>query len=283
MDKRRRRLTKIEVNLTPEQIVLLWMKKSLSRPLEEAALQCPPPREAIAKSVIRVVREALKNEPATVVERAILQARREADWLYMIIVQINYKVQTQLDSSQRECVFLVGWLCTALQCSSFSLCSDGILETLGILHRALSIPEEVLQTMRSVFPTISWEPLRKITSAFLQSILVLEATVSRISAERFGGHPILFSDSMEKLNKQLALVDELLGYYNLLAREAHFAELTRNSISDSMGPLVDRKMSDIVLVAKAEMLAQQGERLELRAIFAELVRHQSLSHQPTHA
>jgi hypothetical protein len=118
---------------------------------------------------------------------------------------------------------------------------------------------------------------------FLQSILVLEATVSRISAERFGGHPILFSDSMEKLNKQLALVDELLGYYNLLAREAHFAELTRNSISDSMGPLVDRKMSDIVLVAKAEMLAQQGEKVELRAIFAELVRHQSLSHQPTHA
>jgi hypothetical protein len=283
MDKRRRRLTKIEVNLTPEQIVLLWMKKSLSRPLDDAALQCPPPREAIAKSVVRVVREALKGEPTTVVERAILQARREADWLYMIVVQINYRVKTQLDSSQRECAFLAGWLYTALQCSSFSLCSDGILETVGVLHRALSIPEELLQTMRSDLPTISWESLQKTTLAFLQSILLLEATLSRISAERFGGHPILFSDSMEKLNKQLALVDEVLGYYNLLAREAHFAELTRDSISDSLGPLVDRKMSDIVLVAKAEMLAQQGEKVELRAIFAELVRDQSLPHQPTHS
>lgn len=104
MDKRRRRLMKIEVGLKPEQIVLLWMKKSLSRPFEEAALQCPPPREAVAKSVIRVVREALKSEPTTVVEQAIRQAQREADWLYMIVVQINYRVKTQLDSSQRECV-----------------------------------------------------------------------------------------------------------------------------------------------------------------------------------
>lgn len=81
--------------------------------------------------------------------------------------------------------------------------------------------------------------------------MVFVFLVRGCSRVRSGGDPILFSDS-----------------------------LTRDFVADSLGPLVDRKMSDIVLVAKAEMLAQQREKGELRAIFAELVRDQSLPHQP---
>jgi hypothetical protein len=125
---------------------------------------------------------------------------------------------------------VLGCLLATWDCSTFSSFSECMLQSVAILHRALCISEELLQAMRSSFPAIPEERLRTITLAFVNRSLLLEATVYPISAERLGNHPILFSDSIEKLNEQLALVDEVLGHYNRLARQAHFAELTRDSI-----------------------------------------------------
>jgi hypothetical protein len=44
------------------------------------------PRAAIANSISWTVRNSLKGQTDAVVERAILQARQEADSLYMLIV-----------------------------------------------------------------------------------------------------------------------------------------------------------------------------------------------------
>ena len=48
MDKLRR-LKTIELSLTPQQVVLLWMSKVLKGKYEDAARQSPPSRSAIAK------------------------------------------------------------------------------------------------------------------------------------------------------------------------------------------------------------------------------------------
>ena len=73
----RQRLKTIEVSLTPSDVVLFWMKNALPKSYEEGAFESPQPRSAIARSIARIVRAGLKGETDTVVERGILQARRE--------------------------------------------------------------------------------------------------------------------------------------------------------------------------------------------------------------
>ena len=85
------------------------MKNALKGTFENGGLQSPPPRSAIANSVARIVRNALKDQPEDVVERAVLQARQEADWLYNIVVDVNGSVQNQFIESNREVVFLLGY------------------------------------------------------------------------------------------------------------------------------------------------------------------------------
>jgi len=64
MSNHRGRLEEIEVSLTPQQVVLLWMKNMLPRKYAEGLLQSiRPPREAISNSVAQVVRGGLKGHP----------------------------------------------------------------------------------------------------------------------------------------------------------------------------------------------------------------------------
>jgi hypothetical protein len=57
---------------------------------------------------------------------------------------------------------------------------------------------------------------------FVNSILVLEGAVYRISTERFAGHPIVFSDSAAKLKAQTEMVDEALQLFTSPAEKAPF-------------------------------------------------------------
>jgi hypothetical protein len=118
-----------------------------------------------------------------------------------------------------------------------------------------------LPSLKSAYTSF---PLPMFTLAFVKMILLLEAAVYRISAERFGNHPISFSDSIEKLDKHLAFVDTVLEDYNRLARLAHFSERTRDSISNGLAPLIDREVSLLVLVAKGTMPASLHDKTEWR-------------------
>ncbi len=237
MDKQRRRLRRIELRLTPPQIVLLWIKKSLSRTYEEIAFQCPHPRAAIAKSIINVVEESLKGEPETVVDGAILQARREAECLYMLVVEANGSVQRQAYESDREYAFLCASMIAGWGRAPSSKCE---------------------------------EALRKVTLAFVERILLLQGTICRLSEERFGGHPILFSDSVEKLRHELALADQALDHFNSLARTWNFAELSKDDIHRSLAPLIDQQVYRKTLLAEGTMLESLGEPAEFRSCFNRL-------------
>jgi hypothetical protein len=174
------------------------------------------------------------------------------------------------NDGQRASAFLLACLWATEKHNILASVSEGIFKACAEFHHTLSVAKDLFEPILGTLSLLPEEPVRAITLAFVQNILLLEATVSRISAERFGSHPILFSDSIEKLNEQLALVDQVLRYYNRLAREAHFAELSRDSICNSLTPLVDQEFSHIVRLAKVTMLTTLGEKTEISATINEL-------------
>jgi hypothetical protein len=238
MNSRQRRLKAIEVTLTPEQVVLVWMSGALKGTYESGAFQSPPPRSAIANSIARIVTNALKGHTETVIEKAILQARQEADLLYNIIVEVNGSVQNQYLERYREFAFLLGFFSAV---------------------------------MRGCIAKHSEKSLRALTLFFVEKILVVEAAISEISVQRFRGQPLLFSDSAAKLKEQLDFAEKALELFNSLAREAKFLELNRDEISSRLRAEVDQQVLRSVLVARGEMLAVFGNEADLRTTFNQLV------------
>jgi len=51
---------------------------------------------------LEVVKEKIKERSDFCDERAVLQARQEADWLYNIVVDVNSSVQMQSIECNRE-------------------------------------------------------------------------------------------------------------------------------------------------------------------------------------
>jgi len=93
MNSRQRRLKTIELTLTPEQVVFVWLRNAVrAGTFEEGARHSPPCRGMVADAVDETVRNSMKGHPEVLIERAILQARREADLLYTLIVNANLAV-----------------------------------------------------------------------------------------------------------------------------------------------------------------------------------------------
>src|ERR1035438_2424859 len=73
MKSRQRRLKTIELDLTPQQVVVLWLRNALlAGTFEEGARRTPPPREAVGNAVRNTVRNSMKGQEASLVERAVL-------------------------------------------------------------------------------------------------------------------------------------------------------------------------------------------------------------------
>jgi hypothetical protein len=80
MNSRQRRVRAIELSLTPKQVVVVWLRNALrAGTFKEGARHSPPYRGAVANAVYDTVRNSMKGQPESLVERAILQARQEAD------------------------------------------------------------------------------------------------------------------------------------------------------------------------------------------------------------
>ena len=64
MNNHQRRLRAIEVTLTPQQIVALWLRNAQQAgTFEEAVRQSPFPREAIANAILKTVRAGMRGLP----------------------------------------------------------------------------------------------------------------------------------------------------------------------------------------------------------------------------
>ncbi|HEV2400850.1 MAG TPA: hypothetical protein VGS27_28205 [Candidatus Sulfotelmatobacter sp.] len=235
MINRHNRLQRIEVRLTPFQVVILWLKNVLSHTYEE--LWFSRPREAIANSIARSVGDSLKGEPAPLIDSAVLQARQEADFLYMLVIDVNASLQRQFFEREREYFFLLAYF---------------------------------LATMRCPPSSITEEPLRHLTLSFVNSILLVEGAVLRTSAEHFDGHAILFSDSVIKLKQQVVLAEEALGTFNSIATLASFRTLDKKEINDGLVPDVELQVTRWSILARSETLAAFGEWSQLQANLKQL-------------
>lgn len=108
MNSDQRRLRTIELTLTPYQSVLLWLNIACRDTFEDGVRKFP--RTALANSILKTVTASMKGQLAEVVERAVLQARREADLLYNVLVDLNATVLSSSRERKREFQFLARYL-----------------------------------------------------------------------------------------------------------------------------------------------------------------------------
>ena len=91
--------------------MVVWLRNALQAGTsEDAARGTPSPRGAVANAVYHTVRNSMKGQPEQLVERAILQARQEADLLYQFVVNANMAVLESRAQGEREYIFLLGYL-----------------------------------------------------------------------------------------------------------------------------------------------------------------------------
>ena len=111
MKSNERRLRTIYLSLTPQQIVVVWLRNALQAgTLEEGVRHSPSYRSAVANAVLETVRDSMKGQDESLIERAVLQARQEADLPYNLVINANVAVIESRMQREREYIFLLGYL-----------------------------------------------------------------------------------------------------------------------------------------------------------------------------
>jgi hypothetical protein len=229
---RQRRVRAIELTLTPQQLVLVWLRNAQRGTFEEGAQHSPPYRGAIANEVLRTVRNSLKGQPEPLQERAILQARREADSLYLLVGNANTAVLEGRVEREREYIILLA---------------------------CLSAEARANLTKQRV------EMLRLLVLMFIKPVIVLDTAIAQLVAERLNGQPVLFRHSSVQLEEQLQMTQELSDHFNFLARAVGTAELNLEELRDSLQSIIDRQISIWVHLARAQSLSLFGTEKEVQA------------------
>src|SRR5207302_7709241 len=174
-------------NLTPKQIVILWLKKSQNAgSFRDGCRQSPLARGYVADAVYAAVRGSMKGYPQPVIEKAIRQARQEADSLYMLIVEVNVRILINV----------------ALSNNCFPL-------VIRHFHAA---------TMQGTINAESIRELRLSLVQIVEDLLVAEGSALQVTTEYLNGQEVLFTDTFDALAKQLQLAEELIDGFNSLAR-----------------------------------------------------------------
>jgi hypothetical protein len=211
MKNRQRRVREVELSLTPEQVVMVWLRDAVQAgTFEEGSRHSPPYRGVIANEVFCSVRNAMKGQPEPQVERAVLQARREADVLFNLVVNVNLEVMENGKQRERECAFLFGYLTAEMHGKA---------------------PKDRVQRLRLA------------VLMFLESVITLDAAIAQVAAERLNGQPVLFRDCSVKLEEQLQMAQELSEHFNFLARAVDADEINLEELRNSLQSETDCQIS----------------------------------------
>ena len=233
MKNRQRRVRAIELLLTPQQVVMVWLRDAAhAGTFEEGARHLPPYRSAVANTVLRTVRNSMKGQAEQLIERAVLQARREADLLYNLVVNANTAVLEGRVEREREYIILLCYLSAEMR---GNLTKDRV------------------------------ETLRLVVLMFIKPVIVLDVAIAQLVAERMNGQPVQFHDSSVQLEEQLQMAQELSDHFNLLTRAVGDAELNLESLRDSLQSIIDRQISIWVHLARAQSLSLFGTEKEVHA------------------
>jgi hypothetical protein len=174
----------------------------------------------------------MKGQDDSLIERAVLQARQEADLLYNLAVVANVEVHDNRAQRQREYIFLLGYLDAEMRGSP---------------------TKERVENLRLAF------------LIFIKTVIILDAAIVQVAGERLNGQPVLFRDSAVKLAEQLQMATNLSTWFSELAVEVGVAEIDLEELRNSLQSETDRKISVWVNLARLEMLSTFGKTDEMHA------------------
>jgi hypothetical protein len=174
----------------------------------------------------------MKDQPELLGERAVLQARREADLLYNLVVGANVAVIENREQREREYIFLLGYL--------------------GAETRGNPTKDRV-------------QTLRLAVLMFLERVIILDGAIAQLAGERLNGQPVLFRDCSVKLEEQLQMAEELSEHFNFLARAVDAAETNLEELRNSLQSETDRQISIWVHLARTATLSTFGTEKEMHA------------------
>ena len=233
MNSRRQRVRSIELTLTPQEVVVLWLRNALQAgTFEEGARRSPPPRQAVGNAVANAVRNSMKGEEPSLVDRAILQARREADSLYLLAVNSNTAVLEERLQREREYVFLLGYLSAEMNGKA---------------------TKDRVQTLRMAL------------LKFLESVIILDAAIAQVAAKRFNGQPVLFRDCSVKLEEQVQMAERVSELFNFLAHSVGAPVIDLEELRKSLRSETDRQIAIWISLARGVTLGTFGNAQELHA------------------
>ncbi len=231
MKSRQQRLKAIELTLTPQQIVLVWLGRAQKGGrFVEGGLQSQSPREYVANAVSDAIRSSMKGNREPVIEQAIQQARQEADLLYLLVIEANGSILGGSYQSRQSLLLVNGHL-QAVGC----VLGHGI-EDAGLIAR-----------------------LRSSLTLVVEDLLISEEACSRTSSERLEGQDVLFPDVRKDLNERIEAAKMLSDCFSRMATESGEVEIDWEQIRTSLEPVVDRQVAGWVNLARMSMLLALGK------------------------
>ena len=240
MKTRERRVRKIELSLTPQQIVRLWLKNALQNgTFEEGAQHSPPYRGAVANAVYRNVQTSLKGQDETVIERATVQARQEADMLYSLVVNLNVRVMETTSQRNREYLFLLALLNAEMRAG---------------------LTKETAEILRVVF------------LMFIESVVILDDAIAQVALESLSGQPILFRDIAVKLEEQVRMSTDLSKLFNETTVSIDTNPINPEELRESLHSEIAHQATSWVHLARMEALSLFGSLEEFHAALGEGIR-----------
>jgi hypothetical protein len=175
-----------------------------------AARHWPPPRSAIANVVFRNVTESMKGETEPLVDRAVLQGRRVADTLYLLVVKANSAVLEEWEERRREYIFLLGYLSAEM---------------------SAEITKNRVQVLRLVL------------LVFLKSVILLDASIAQLVTHRLSNQSVLFRDAAGKMTEQLEMATNMSTWFNQLASAVGTAEINLEELRKSLQSAVEEQIA----------------------------------------
>jgi hypothetical protein len=237
MKSRQKRLKAIELSLTPKQVAVVWLRNALQAgTFEDAARHSPPSRGMVANAVSDTVRNSMKGQPEPLIERAVLQARQEADLLYLFVLNANTAVFEDRGQREREYLLLLSYLGAEVR---WNLTKDQV------------------------------ENMRVASLMLVERVILLDAAITQLVAEHFDGQAILFRDNEARLQEQLQMVEELCKNLNPLAKALDVAEINLEELRSRLQSQIERQVSIWASMGRVTMLDLFGTIKEMHVALDE--------------
>jgi hypothetical protein len=100
---------------------------------------------------------------------------------------------------------------------------------------------------------------------FVESVIILDAAIAQVVAERLNGQPVLFRDCSVKLAEQVQMAERASEYFNWLASSAGIAEIDLGGLRESLQPEIDRQISIWFSLARLETVSAFGNLADVHA------------------